>query len=125
MSDNQDQDQDLSPFQKRIKELENQYKELSNNVASSTNKVVEDERALLKCLQQLMPLQNAYLGSIINALQKQIETLSIPTPVPSALAVSDAAVSATAVGDPAVSATATKANCEGHSKSNTPPSIEE
>jgi hypothetical protein len=87
MADNKTQEQELSPHQKRIKELEDQYKELAANVTASTAKVIDDERALLKCLQQLMPLQNAYLGSIIQVLQKQIETLSvneavINTPLP-------------------------------------------
>lgn len=67
----------LSPIHIHIKELEDQYKVLNANVMSSTSKVVEDERALLKCLLKLMPLQNTYLSSIIQVLQKQNETLSV------------------------------------------------
>ena len=67
----------LSPIHNHIKELEDQFKVLNANVISSTAKVVEDERALLKCLLKLMPLQNTYLSSIIQVLQKQNETLSV------------------------------------------------
>ena len=67
----------VSPIHTHIKELEDQFKVLNANVMSSTSKVVEDERALLKCLLKLMPLQNTYLSSIIQVLQKQNETLSV------------------------------------------------
>ena len=67
----------LSPIHTHIKELEDQFKVLNVNVMDSTAKVVEDERALLKCLLKLMPLQNTYLSSIIQVLQKQNETLSV------------------------------------------------
>lgn len=64
--------QELLPIQKRIKELEDQYKELNSNLQISKIKVYEDEHALLGCLQQLMPVQNAYLSGIIQTLQKQL-----------------------------------------------------
>lgn len=57
----------------KIKELETQYKELGYNLQKSRSKVIEDERALLECIQSLMPLQNTYLNSIIQNLSDQIK----------------------------------------------------
>lgn len=70
-------DSQISPIQKRIQDLEGKYKELLENLQSSKQKVVDNERALLECMTSLMPLQNAYLGGIIKALQKKIVDLSV------------------------------------------------
>lgn len=67
---------ELSPLQQRIKDMEAKYKELNTTIQESKAKVIADERALLTCLQELMPLQNAYLGGIIQAQQKQLSELS-------------------------------------------------
>jgi len=54
----------LSPLQEKIKELECQSKELSINLTRSQAQVIADESTLLKCLQQLMTLQNSYIGGL-------------------------------------------------------------
>jgi hypothetical protein len=68
---------ELSPLQQRIKDMEAKYKELNTTLQESKAKVIADESDLLTCLQELMPLQNAYLGGIIQAQQKQLSELSI------------------------------------------------
>lgn len=74
MTTNQDQNKesDQLPLSERIKEFESQYKELNATLQKSRMQVITDERAVLYCLQQLMPLQNTYLGSIIQNLNKQL-----------------------------------------------------
>ena len=67
---------ELLPLQQRIKDMEAKYKELNTTLQESKAKVIADESALLTCLQELMPLQNAYLGGIIQAQQKQLSELS-------------------------------------------------
>ena len=55
-----------------ITKLEEEYKTLTLSLQNSKEKVSDDERALLTCLQKLMPLQNMYLGNIIQSLQAQL-----------------------------------------------------
>jgi archaellum component FlaC len=62
-------------LQEQIKELEESYKKLNNDLFISREKIITDERAVLACLQQLMPIQNTFLGNIIQSLQKEVNTL--------------------------------------------------
>jgi hypothetical protein len=71
------QEPELSPLQQRIKDMETKYKELSTNLQISKSKVISDESVLLTCLQELMPLQNAYLSGIIQAQQKQLTNIEV------------------------------------------------
>lgn len=78
MSTQENQEQVHVSIADRVKELEGQYKELNLKLQKSRSQVVEDERALLACLQQLMPLQNAYLGGIIQNLNTQLNAKKAP-----------------------------------------------
>ena len=60
---------DIKTVEKNITTLEEEYKTLTLSLQNSKEKVIDDERALLICLQKLMPLQNMYLGNIIQTLQ--------------------------------------------------------
>jgi hypothetical protein len=71
---------DSADVQKQIGELEDQYKEWVIELNKNNLNVSASEKKLLKCLQQLMPLQNAYLTSLIRLLQSQIEELKNPNP---------------------------------------------
>jgi hypothetical protein len=62
-------------LEKQITELELLYTKCVNNVNTSNAKVIEEERALLICMQRLMPLQNSYLTGLIKKLQSQIQHL--------------------------------------------------
>lgn len=70
-----DNSTDSTVVQKKISELEEVYKECAANLNKANNKVSEEEKKLLNCLQQLMPLQNAYLTSLIRLLQNQLNEL--------------------------------------------------
>jgi hypothetical protein len=71
---------DSSTVQKQIEELEKQYKDCVDELNINNSKVSVSEKKLLNCLQQLMPLQNAYLTSLIRLLQTQLEELKNPKP---------------------------------------------
>jgi hypothetical protein len=62
---------DIKTVENNITKLEEEYKTLTLYLQKSKEKVNNDERALLSCLQKLMPLQNMYLGNIIKSLQAQ------------------------------------------------------
>lgn len=63
----------IQELQEKIKEQEAQYSELTERLTKSKEAVIADERALLACLQQLMPMQNTYLTNVINAMQKKMD----------------------------------------------------
>lgn len=66
----------LEEIPRKITDLEQQYKEIDANLTETRKKVQTYETSLLTCLQQLMPLQNAYLSNVINSLQKQLQLKS-------------------------------------------------
>jgi hypothetical protein len=72
---------DNNTVKKRISKLEEHYQECVDELNVHTSKVSASEKKLLSCLQQLMPLQNAYLTSLIRVLQNQIEDLKNTQPV--------------------------------------------
>lgn len=63
----------IQELQEKIKDQEAQYSELTERLTKSKESVIADERALLACLQQLMPMQNTYLTNVINAMQKKMD----------------------------------------------------
>jgi hypothetical protein len=63
----------IQELQDKIKDQEAQYNELTERLTKSKEVVIADERALLACLQQLMPMQNTYLTTVINAMQKKMD----------------------------------------------------
>ena len=63
----------IQELQEKIKDQEAQYSELTERLTKSKEAVIADERALLACLQQLMPMQNTYLTNVINAMQKKMD----------------------------------------------------
>jgi len=73
------------PIQKRIQDLEHEFKECTTKIHETKIKLDKDKKQLLKCLQKLMPLQNTYLFDIIKTLQAQINDLnkknSMPLPL--------------------------------------------
>jgi hypothetical protein len=56
-----------------LEELEDKQVELNEKLADARSKLAVDEHASLQHLQQLMPLQNAYLSNIINSLQAKLQ----------------------------------------------------
>ena len=67
----------MEDISQKISDLESQYKEIDARIIESRKKLQEQESAMLVCLQKLMPLQNSYLTSIINTLQKQLQTKNL------------------------------------------------
>ena len=59
----------------KISALERRYTELRTDVDKDKKSLRSKESELLELLQELMPLQNAFLGSVINNLQAKIRTL--------------------------------------------------
>lgn len=68
MSDNTEMEYLLN----NIKKLENEYQVSNKSLQENKKKIIEDERALLICMQELMPMQNKYLSNVIKALQSQL-----------------------------------------------------
>jgi hypothetical protein len=67
---------EIDSMHQKITDLENLYKECVSNLNIANNKVVDEERKLLHCMQKLMPLQNTYLTGLIKLLQTQIEVIN-------------------------------------------------
>ena len=64
----------------KISKLETRYTELKAEVDEAKNALRSKEAELLELLQELMPLQNAFLGTVINGLQARIRTLETEKP---------------------------------------------
>jgi hypothetical protein len=60
-------------LKERIVAMETQYKEITSKLQTSQKVLFENEHEMLVCLQNLMPLQNAFFRSIIENLQKQLK----------------------------------------------------
>ena len=56
-----------------LEDLEDKQAELNDKLVDVRSKLAADEHASLQHLQQLMPLQNAYLSNIINSLQAKLQ----------------------------------------------------
>jgi len=67
-----DENQLTAPEQ--VKQIEIEYQKLNTQISNAYADIHKHEHDALLCLQKLIPIQNAYLSGIIQALQRQVKS---------------------------------------------------